>query len=86
MYERKFAQVIDQFIDDLLQEKNRQFIIQAIEPELEKFFETVRAVKRLRTKKKSSSFLKHAGLKACSLLQQRWHWFWGWRYCPVRIK
>lgn len=65
MYERKFAQVIDQFIDDLLQEKKPAiYHSEAIEPELEKFFETVRAVKRLRTKKKSSSFFKTRWFKS----------------------
>ena len=81
MYERKFAQVIDQSSMICCKRKPAIYHSEAIEPELEKFFETVRAVKRLRQRKILLLF-KHAGLKACSLLQQRWHWFWGWRYCP----
>ncbi|NLX90446.1 MAG: hypothetical protein GXZ07_02460 [Firmicutes bacterium] len=58
MDEKKFAPLLDQFIDDLLEEKKpRIYQEENVEPELEKLFETARAVKRLRTEKRFSAFL-----------------------------
>lgn len=65
MDEKKFAPLLDQFIDDLLEEKKpRIYQSETVEPDLEKLFETVRAVKRLRTGKKSFAFFKTRWFKS----------------------
>ena len=59
-------QHLDEFIEDLIHEKKpRVYEQDSTDPEMEKMFETIRAVKRLRKSNPAAKgFLNHAGLRA----------------------
>ncbi|MDO9535959.1 MAG: GerMN domain-containing protein [Bacillota bacterium] len=57
-------QQVDLFIDDLIQEKKpRAYNQDVVDPEMEKMFESIRAVKRLRKSKTAGRFLSSRWLK-----------------------
>ena len=72
--EHKYQQHIDDFIDDLQKEKKpRYYRLEQVDPDLEKMFETIRAVKRLkksntRTKLLKSRWFKGAVAVAAALI------------------
>ena len=57
-------QQVDLFIEDLIQEKKpRAYSQEVVDPEMEKMFESIRAVKRLRKSKTAGRFLSSRWLK-----------------------